>query len=164
MPFDKTEYLLLIAFLAGWTIAKVSGWIGRKLTTVERDPRDDRIRSLTADVRVAQTQAEKVRGQLDQKEKELTETQKLVRTREDTIAGHESRIERLRSDLKESVLKTRELRAELTDRAAEHTKSEALLREVQTELSVARASTDMLATGVLDYTTNEEEPAIKTGR
>lgn len=164
MPFEKTEYLVLIAFVVGWTVAKVSGWIGRKLTTAERDPRDDRIRSLTADVRVAQTQAEKVRGHLEQKEKELTETQKLIREREDTIAGHESRIERLRNDLKESVLKTRELRAELTERATEQTKSEAMLREVQTELSVARASTDMLETGMLDYTTSEDEPAFKTGR
>ncbi len=164
MPFDKTEYLVLIAFLAGWAVAKVSGWIGRRLTTAERDPRDDRIRSLAADVRVAQTQAEKVRSQLEQKEKELTETQKLVLAREDTIAGQDSRIERLRADLKESILKTRELRAELTERAAEQTKSEVLLREVQTELAVARASTDMLATGMLDYTTSDDEAAVETGR
>ena len=41
--------------------------------------------------------------------------------------------------------------AELSDRAAESVKSEVRLREVQTELSVAQASTDLLATGVLDY-------------
>ena len=58
---------------------------------------------------------------------------------------------RLRADLKESVKKTRELRAELTDRATENVRSEVMLREAQTELSVAHASTDMIATGVLDY-------------
>ena len=45
----------------------------------------------------------------------------------------------------------RELRAELSNRAAENVKSEVKLREVETELSVAQASTDLLATGVLDY-------------
>ena len=47
--------------------------------------------------------------------------------------------------------KTRELRGELSNRAAENVKSEVKLREVETELSVAQASTDMIATGVLDY-------------
>ena len=48
-------------------------------------------------------------------------------------------------------MKTRELRAELSDRATENVKSEVKLREVETELSIAQASTDMIATGVLDY-------------
>jgi len=48
-------------------------------------------------------------------------------------------------------LKTRELRNELSNRATENIKSEVKLREVETELEVAQASTDMLATGVLDY-------------
>ena len=52
--------------------------------------------------------------------------------------------------------KTRELRAELSDRAAESVKSEVKLREVETELSVAQASTDLLATGVLDYSVAPE--------
>ncbi|HLT90717.1 MAG TPA: hypothetical protein VKZ85_07210 [Woeseiaceae bacterium] len=157
MPLEFSEYLLLGAFIAGWLVAKVSGWIGRKLTTAERDPRDDRIRSLAAELRVAQTQTEKVRGQLDAKERELTETQKLLQARDEVIAGHESRIEKLRADLRESVLKTNELRAELTERATEQTRSEALLREVQTELSVARASSDLLASGMLDYNTADED-------
>jgi hypothetical protein len=49
------------------------------------------------------------------------------------------------------VLKTRELRAELSDRATQSIRSEVKLREVETELEVAQASTDMIATGVLDY-------------
>jgi hypothetical protein len=48
-------------------------------------------------------------------------------------------------------VKTRELRNELSDRATENIKSEVKLREVETELEIAQASTDMIATGVLDY-------------
>ncbi len=154
------------AFLLGFLVAKFGAWLGRYLDSRERDPRDDRIRSLAADVRVAQSSADKARTQLEETAKELTETQKLLTARDDVIAGHESRIRRLKSDLKESVLKTRELRAELSDRATESTRSEVRLREIETELSVARASTDLLASGMLDYTStgeDEEGPAFTPG-
>ena len=55
------------------------------------------------------------------------------------------------------MLKTRELRGELADRATENVHAEAKIREVETELSVAQASTDLIATGVLDYSPEEEE-------
>ena len=55
-------------------------------------------------------------------------------------------------------MKTRELRAELSDRATENLKSEVKLREVETELEVAQASTDLLATGVLDYSMAPDGP------
>ena len=67
------------------------------------------------------------------------------------ISHQQAKIEDLTIDLKESVLKTRELRHDLSDRATENIKSEVKLREVETELSVAQASTDLIATGVLDY-------------
>ena len=69
----------------------------------------------------------------------------------DVVAHQQGRVEELKKDLKDSVLKTRELRAELSRRAEDNVRSEAKLREVETELSVAQASTDMIATGVLDY-------------
>ena len=67
------------------------------------------------------------------------------------ISHQQRRVEEIKKDLKESVIKTRELRAELSARAEESVRSEVKLREVETELSVAQASTDMIATGVLDY-------------
>lgn len=150
------------AFVLGFLVAKLGAWLGNKLDARERDPRDDRIRSLSADVRVAHTSAEKAKALLEETTKELTETQKLLMVRDDLIAGQEQKIGRLKADLKESVLKTRELRAELSDRAAESTKSEVRLREIETELSVARASTDLLASGMLDYTSNGEDEDVPT--
>jgi septal ring factor EnvC (AmiA/AmiB activator) len=67
------------------------------------------------------------------------------------ISHQQQRIDKLNSDLKESVRKTRELRAELSERATENLRSEVKLREVETELEVAQASTDLIATGILDY-------------
>ncbi len=169
MPEELFDNWLLTAggaFLLGFVVAKLGGWLGNKFDARERDPRDDRIRSLTADVRVAQVTAEKAKAQLEEATRDLTETQKLVSVRDDLIAGQEKKIRRLKSDLKESVLKTRELRTELTDRATENTRSEARLREVETELSVVRASTDLLASGMLDYGSSgesEDVPAFTPG-
>jgi len=74
-----------------------------------------------------------------------------VDERDAAIATLNAKVAQLRIDLKESVKKTRELRTELSERATESVKSEARIREVETELSVAQASTDLIATGVLDY-------------
>lgn len=168
MQMGTPQTLLILtggAFLAGWLVAKIAGYLGRKLSAGKRDPRDDRIRSLIADVRVAQTVAEKAKAQAEEKSRELTEAASALKARQAVIEQQDGIILQLRSDLKGSVLKTRELRTELTERAAENVKSEVKLREVETELSVAQASTDLLVTGVLDYSMTDEDdvPIFKSG-
>ena len=44
------------------------------------------------------------------------------------------------------------------DEPAANTEDAAKIREVETELSVAQASTDMIATGVLDYSFVPDSP------
>jgi len=74
-----------------------------------------------------------------------------IEKRDNVISHQQNKLEQTTADLKDSVIKTRELRAELSERATENLKSEVKLREVETELEVAQASTDLIATGVLDY-------------
>ena len=158
-------YLVGGAFLLGWLVGKVGAYFGNRIAAKKSDPRDGRIRSLDADVRVAQTDAAKIREDLEERGKELAEQKTIVDRHDAKIKEQAHTIARLRVDLKDSVKKTRELRAELSDRATENVRSEVMLREVQTELSVAHASTDMIATGVLDYSVapggadGEEQPA-----
>jgi hypothetical protein len=158
-------YLVGGAFLLGWLVGKVGAYFGNRFAAKKSDPRDGRIRSLDADVRVAQTDAEKTRDDLEERDKELAEQKTIADQHDAKIKQQAQTIARLRADLKDSVKKTRELRAELSDRATENVRSEVMLREVQTELSVAHASTDMIATGVLDYSVapggedGEEQPA-----
>ena len=152
-------YLVGGAFLLGWLVGKIGAYFGNRFAANKRDARDDRIRSLDADVRVAQTDADKVKSDLEERDKEVAEQKAAVEQHGAKIKEQAQTIARLRADLKDSVKKTRELRAELSDRATENVRSEVMLREVQTELSVAHASTDMIATGVLDYSVapgNEE--------
>ena len=154
MFMDTPETILYVAggaFLLGWFVGKIGAYFGNKIQARNRDPRDDRLRSMNAELRIAQTDAGKAKTELEERSKNLSEEQNTVVVRDKLIVEQGDTIIRLKSDLKESVIKTRELRAELSDRAAENIKSEVRLRDVETELSVAQASTDMIATGVLDY-------------
>ncbi len=160
MFMDTPEILIYVAggaFLLGWLVGKIGAYFGNRLSARIRDPRDDRIRSMNAELRIARTDSDKAKSALEEQSKALKEEENTVAARDQLINEQIDLIAQLRSDLKESVLKTRELRLELTDRAAENIKSEVRLRDVETELSVAQASTDMLATGVLDYTTTEDD-------
>ncbi len=154
MFMDTPETLLYVAggaFLLGWFVGKIGAYFGNKIQARNRDPRDDRLRSMNAELRIAQTDAGKAKAELEEQGKTLKEESDTVAVRDKFIVEQGDTIIRLKSDLKESVIKTRELRAELSDRAAESVKSEVRLRDIETELSVAQASTDMIATGVLDY-------------
>lgn len=144
-------YFTVGAFLLGWVVAKIGSRFGGKSKARKRDPRDDRIRSLEAELRVAKSDIEKVKNESENHDKDLAEANQTIANRESAIDDQLEIIAALRKDLKESVRKTRELRGELSERATENLRSEVMLREVQTELSVAQASTDMIATGVLDY-------------
>jgi len=145
------------AFLLGWVLSSISVRMSDRLRAKRRDPRDDRIRALEAELRVAQTDATHARDKLERTERELDDANDSIEKRDNVISHQQSRVEELKRDLKDSVTKTRELRSELTERATESVKSEAKLREVETELSIAQASTDLIATGVLDYSVPQDE-------
>lgn len=139
------------AFLLGWLLSSISSSFGSKFQARKRDPRDDRIRSLEAEVRIARGEAEKSTEEAARLVKELEEANEGNEKRDKVISHQQEKLARMTGDLRESVIKTRELRNELSDRATENIKSEVKLREVETELEVVQASSDLIATGVLDY-------------
>ena len=147
------EQVLLIAaaFLIGWILSAAQSRITASLRAENRDPRDDRIRSLEAEARILVADAEKMIERDEILQKELIEANDGIEKRDNVIAHQQGRLEGLSGDLKSSVMKTRELRSELSERATENMRSELKIREVETELDIAQASTDMLATGGLDY-------------
>lgn len=139
------------AFLIGWILSAIGSRLGDRQRARRRDPRDDRIRSLEAELRVAQSEGEKQKQKVEELEDALKEANEGMEKRDNVISHQQVKMDSTTRDLKESVMKTRELRGELSDRATENIKSEVKLREVETELEVAQASTDMIATGILDY-------------
>lgn len=153
MLAEVPETLILItgsAFLFGWLLAKIGSALGSRKRSARRDPRDDRIRSLEAELRVAQTGGEKLKEKLEERERELAEVRRTVTARDQAGTEQDKLILKLRQDLKDSVKKTRELRADLTERAAESVRYEVRVRELETELSVARSSTDLVASSFLE--------------
>jgi len=151
---DTPDMLLYVAggaFLLGWIVAKISAALAGKFQARKRDPRDDRIRNLEAELRIAQTDAERAKESIAGLQLEIAENKEKLQKQDLVIGALQEKIVHLRTDLKDSVKKTRELRYELSERAEESVRSEVKLREVETELSVAQASTDLIATGVLDY-------------
>jgi len=154
MFFEIPQNLILMtvgAFLLGWLLSSISGSMTSRFKARKRDPRDDRIRSLEAEHRIAQSQVESLTEKVEELEKDAEDTNDGIEKRDNVITQQQEKINRMNSDLKDSVLKTRELRSELSERATENIKSEVKLREIETELDVAQASTDLIATGVLDY-------------
>jgi septal ring factor EnvC (AmiA/AmiB activator) len=163
LPKEQLLYLAA-AFLIGWILSAIQARIAANLRAKKRDPRDDRIRSLEAEARIARSNADKLTAAEETQRKALSEATEGIEKRDNVIAHQQERIEALTADLKASVKKTRELRAELSERATENMRSEAKIREVETELEVAQASTDMLATGVLDYALApqaDDEPGLE---
>lgn len=145
------------AFLLGWLLSSIASRIGSRQKAKKRDARDDRIRGLEAELRIAQAESGKTGSEIERLEEELKETTIGIERRDTVISKQQSKLDRVKTDLRDSVIKTRELRSELTERATESVHAEAKIREVETELSVAQASTDLIATGVLDYSVAPEK-------
>jgi chromosome segregation ATPase len=150
LPHDMVLYAAG-AFLIGWILSAIHSRMAAKSRASKRDARDDRIRSLEAEARIARSQLQALSDKDEEQQKALKEANEGIDKRDNVIAHQQKRVEELTTDLKASVRKTRELRAELSERATENLRSEIKIREVETELEVAQASTDMIATGVLDY-------------
>lgn len=139
------------AFVLGWIVAAIIAGFAARKKALQRDPRDNRIRSLEADCRVARSEVEKLKAEVERLESELKELMPDLEQRDSVITEQQAKIDQLRKDLTGSVKKTRELRAELAERATENVHAEAKIREVETELSIVQASTDLISTGVLDF-------------
>jgi len=148
---ENSLYIILAAFMLGWMVAKLGSWISGRTRASKRDPRDDRIRALEAEQRIAKTDLGKAGDENETLKQQFQEAEEKAEQLDKVRAEQGAKITQLRKELKDSVKKTRELRAGLSDRATERVRSEVKLREVETELEVTRASTDLIATGVLDY-------------
>ncbi len=144
------------AFLLGLILATVVARQIARRKALMRDPRDIRIRSLEAEWRVARADADTFKEEAERLESELKDLEPSLEQRDRVITEQQATISQLRSDLTSSVKKTRQLRAELAERATENVYAEAKLREVETELSIVQASTDLISTGVLNYDYDDE--------
>jgi predicted RNase H-like nuclease (RuvC/YqgF family) len=139
------------AFVLGCILTAFVSRLIAASKSAKQDPRDARIRALEAELRISRSESTDSKTEFERLQDELKETNVGLERRDLVIDKQQSKLEKASTDLKESVIKTRELRTELTERASDSLHAEAKIREVKTELSVAQASNDMIATGILDY-------------
>ena len=154
MFVELSDELILViagAFLLGCILVAMASRSSSGSKSGKQDPRDARIRALEAELRVAKSVGADSSTDLEKLQDELKETSVGLVRRDNVITDQQSKLKRVSTDLEKSVLITRQLRSELADRATKSLHAEAKIREVETELSVAQAATDMIATGVLDY-------------
>ncbi|MCH8308238.1 MAG: hypothetical protein IH930_08865, partial [Proteobacteria bacterium] len=71
------------AFLLGWIMARISAALGRRFKAGKRDPRDDRIRSMDAELRIAHGEVNKLKNALEEQEKEVAKVQKFVEDKDE---------------------------------------------------------------------------------
>jgi methyl-accepting chemotaxis protein len=106
------------------------------------DPRNHTIRSLEADARTARREINELRDKFEAKTEEFNTSVATLQDLRGSLSDKDSCIEKLEADLKESVRKTRELRVELQERAAQSLRDSMRAEEAATEAEVARAGSE----------------------
>ncbi|MBT8085105.1 MAG: hypothetical protein HKP32_10900 [Woeseia sp.] len=147
---DSPQVLLFAvvgAFVTGWIVAKIGAYFGNRGSSSQRDPKEARIRSLEAELRVARSSTSKLEATMEERDKELKAAAATIDEYAKRINDQEAQVEKLKTNLRDSVKKTHQLRDELSDRAEENLRSTVKLMQVETELSVIQETASLLETG-----------------
>jgi len=128
-----------MAFLLGCNIATVYvHWRSRR----NEDPRNSTIRGLEAEARLRDKRIVELEEELEGSKAGNEETDAQLSELKQLQQKSEEDVSYLKTELRESIAKTDELRNELTDRATEGVKDHLRLAEVRTELQVTKAGAD----------------------
>lgn len=143
---NNEELLLLgglVGLFAGWVVGRIAAWLrNRRAGAHPTEELNRRIRSLEADLRVAQRKAEEAELALEKGREESDVLRRDLQARNERLAEHERDLQRLRMRLGEECSKTHNLRQELTAKAEETIRATVRVRDAENELSVARAGSD----------------------
>jgi chromosome segregation ATPase len=135
---------VLMAAVGGIVVGRVVGAMAAGSAS-RRTARDEgRTRSQDAELRVAQKTIEHDRAELQRLGEELRLVRIELAGQREESGSREERLVRLKADLQNEIAKTTRLRQELSDRAEETMRSNARLRDLQNEVGVARAGSDVI--------------------
>jgi len=132
----------LLAFLAGFLVAKILAFLHSKGSVEKESTANDRLlRSLEADLRVASKSLAKVKDELHDTSGELDSTKGTVADLQKLLDDRAKAIEETKEALKRECEKTNSLRQDLSVRAEETIRAEVHARQAEVELSVVKAGT-----------------------
>jgi chromosome segregation ATPase len=144
LELDHNQMLMAISavsFMVGALLMRAFSKPRQKESASE-DPRNHQIREMEADLRTVRRQSAECEMALDNKIEEFDTAVTTMQELRATLAEREEEFNHLKSELKGSVSKTRELRTELQDRATETIREHVRAQEAETELEVARAGSE----------------------
>jgi chromosome segregation ATPase len=140
------------AFMAGWVIAYLSRILGGDFAgNGEADAKqgrassEHRIRALEADLRVVQKAVEEAEDELTTAKAELGKTNVESAILRKTLERRDAQLAEAKKNISEECLKTMELRRELTGRAEETIRASVQIKDIETELGVVQAGSDVVA-------------------
>lgn len=138
----------LIGALCGWAMGRIGSWYGSRHYRSREEDLNHRVRAIEADLRVAQRNAEEATAQAEQRREELETLRSQMQIESSTTRERDEQLHKLRQALADECSKTQKLRQELTTRAEETLRAKVRVKEVETELGVARAGSDAVAAEV----------------
>jgi len=144
LELDHNQMLMAlsaVSFLVGALLMRAIAKPRQKESASE-DPRNHQIREMEADLRTIRRQSAECELALDTKTEEFDTAVTTMQELRATLAESEEELGKMKSELKGSVSKTRELRIELQDRATETIHEQVRARDAETELEVARAGSE----------------------
>jgi predicted nucleic acid-binding Zn-ribbon protein len=148
----NSQQLMIAAALAGFVVGSVVIRIFTRVPvqdTTNEDPRNHKIRELEADLRTLKRESEDNSDDLKDKESEFNTAVESLQELRSTLAERDATIAELQVDQKSSVVKIRELRHELQDRATETVRNHVRAEEAETELDVARAGSEAVLSEIV---------------
>ena len=131
----------LLAFLAGLLVARALAFLHAKTTEKESRENDRLLRSLEADLRVANKASANADEELRGANEELESANATVADLQTDLDQRTKQVKETNTLLKRECLKTNGLREDLSGRAEETIRAEAHARQIEVELSVVKAGT-----------------------
>lgn len=144
---DMPLVLGTVTFLAGYVLAKLGSLIGggRKEPKLEVSERDRQFRAAEAELRVAQRKLEEMQKQQDAMLEERGELNAELETLREEAGEHARLMQDARDQLADECKKTQSLRNELSSRAEEGIRAQLAMRDMETELSVVQAGSEVVS-------------------
>jgi uncharacterized protein (DUF3084 family) len=152
------------AFIAGWVIAYLSrilggdfGGSGNKDASQSRASSEHRIRALETDLRLAQKAVTEMEEEFAAARAELGAMNEESAVLRKTLEHRDAQLAEAKRNIADECLKTAELRKELSGRAEETIRANVQIKNIETELDVIQAGSDVVAEQFKRLTAESED-------
>lgn len=153
----------LTAFIAGCMVATLLRIIsggkasGKHTVAAGNAESEHRIRALEADLRIAQKNTEELQAKVVSIQQELMLVNEESVVLRKTLERRDTELAEMKKVLTEECKKTVELRKELTGRAEETIRARVQIKNIETELDVAQAGSEVVAEQLQRLTEQRED-------